>query len=213
MTRRLRLAPLPALLLLTGIAPPPAPGGWAVITVEDLPDYVVAGQPVTLTYSVRQHGQTLLRGLKGRIDAEAGRSSATAAASAGKSTGHYTATLTLPEVGAWTLTIRSGFGDSRVTLVPLEAIAAGTRLSRALPETERGRRLFVAKGCETCHRPGGAGPELAGRQLAADYVKVFIANPPATPRSGTLPMPNLGLKEPEITALATVLATERRAQR
>jgi mono/diheme cytochrome c family protein len=211
MTPRFRLAPLPALLLLTGIAP--APGGWAVITIEDLPDYVVAGQPVTLTYSVRQHGQTLLRGLNGRIDATTGRLSASAAATAGKSTGQYTATLTLPEAGAWTITIHSGFGDSRVTLVPLEAIAAGTRPSRALPETERGRRLFVAKGCETCHRQGGAGPDLASRPLTADYVKAFIANPPATPRSGTLSMPNLNLKESEIAALATFLTAERQALR
>ena len=31
-------------------------GGWATISVEDLPDYLVAGQPARLTFTVRQHG-------------------------------------------------------------------------------------------------------------------------------------------------------------
>jgi len=47
-------------------------GGWAVITVEQLPDYVTAGQPVTLTFTVRQHGVTRLSGLKPSIEARSG---------------------------------------------------------------------------------------------------------------------------------------------
>ena len=44
-------------------------GGWAVITVVRTPDTVVAGEPVTVTYAARQHGQALLNGLQGRIEA------------------------------------------------------------------------------------------------------------------------------------------------
>ena len=47
-------------------------GGWAVITVVRTPDTVVAGEPVTVTYAARQHGQTLLNGLQGRIEARLG---------------------------------------------------------------------------------------------------------------------------------------------
>ena len=42
-------------------------GGWAVVTVDDLPEYLVAGKPVTLSFVVRQHGVTPLDGLKPRI--------------------------------------------------------------------------------------------------------------------------------------------------
>jgi uncharacterized OB-fold protein len=38
-------------------------GGRVVITMTDVPNYVVAGKPVTLTYPVRQHGMRLVGGL------------------------------------------------------------------------------------------------------------------------------------------------------
>ena len=47
-------------------------GGWAVITVVRTPDTVVAGEPITVTYAARQHGQTLLNGLRGQIEARSG---------------------------------------------------------------------------------------------------------------------------------------------
>ena len=44
-------------------------GGWAVITLNDFPDYAVAGKPLNLTFAVRQHGVTLLTGLHPTIRA------------------------------------------------------------------------------------------------------------------------------------------------
>ena len=44
-------------------------GGWAVVTLDDVPDAVVAGKPVTLTFTVRQHGHTLLDNVRPSIDA------------------------------------------------------------------------------------------------------------------------------------------------
>ena len=35
-------------------------GGWAVITVDDLPDSVEAAKPIPLSFMVRQHGMTPL---------------------------------------------------------------------------------------------------------------------------------------------------------
>ena len=37
-----------------------AVGGWAAVTVDDVPEYLVAGKPVTLSFVVRQHGHTPL---------------------------------------------------------------------------------------------------------------------------------------------------------
>jgi len=44
-------------------------GGWAVITLDDLPDHAVAGKPIKLVFVVRQHGRTLLTGLQPRVRA------------------------------------------------------------------------------------------------------------------------------------------------
>src|SRR5260370_1060021 len=65
-----------ALVLLAAIAA--LFGGWAVITVEDLPDYLVAGQPVSLTFTVRQHGVRPLEAVAPTVEARSG---------AGRSTG------------------------------------------------------------------------------------------------------------------------------
>src|SRR5947199_30203 len=39
-------------------------GGWAIVTLDDFPEYAVAGKPVNLTFAVRQHGVTSLPALK-----------------------------------------------------------------------------------------------------------------------------------------------------
>ena len=44
-----------------------AMGGWAVVTVKDLPEYFVAGQQYTIEFQVRQHGRTLLSGLRPQL--------------------------------------------------------------------------------------------------------------------------------------------------
>ena len=192
-------------------------GGWAVITVEQLPNYVTAGQPVTLMFTVRQHGVTRLSGLKPSIEARSGDVTTTAAASPGRETGQYVSTLSLPRAGAWTITIHSGFLNRQVTLLPLPAIAPGAATPPPPSEPERGRRLFVAKGCVTCHvhrEVAGSGvvavgPELTNHPLPTDYLKQFLANPAIGPQTGTARMPNLGLEPQEIAALVAFLSAER----
>jgi cytochrome c2 len=198
-------------------------GGWATITVESLPDYIVAQRPVDLTFTVRQHGNSPLDDLTPAVRARAGQLVAKAAVLTGKKPGQYTATLTVPQPGAWTITIESGFGNSRVTLLPLRAIDSGAPAPQPLPEAERGRRLFVAKGCLTCHVHGeitgsgevAVGPPLTGRRWPADYLRQFIADPPATSSSngGSLRMPDLDLGPQEVAALIAFLNTESKPQR
>jgi hypothetical protein len=83
-------------------------GGWAVITVKDLPDQIVVGQPFTLEFTVRQHGRTLLSNLNPRVTAAASAERVDATVRPSSSAGTYTAALTLPHPGDWTLTIYSG---------------------------------------------------------------------------------------------------------
>jgi hypothetical protein len=89
-----------------------------------------------------------------------------------------------------------------------------------LAAVDRGRSLFVAKGCGTCHLNGDVpefaredrsykiGPELTGRRLEAGYVRQRLTNPSSLPPIGTgdLRMPNLGLAPAEVEALVTLLA-------
>ena len=218
--RSLRTA-LPVALIPLAAA---AWGGWATITVEQLPDHAVAGRPVELRFTVRQHGITPLDGLHPRLEASRGRATVNGVAAAGSTRGEYAGAIVLPEPGDWIVTIRSGFGRSDLTLAPLTVIAAGGRPA-TVAAAERGARLFVAKGCVTCHVHGAVGrsgtydvgPELTdvGKRLTADYIRRFLADPSirASTDGDRSRMPDLGLNESDIAALSAFLGAERRASR
>ena len=209
MTIRTSRLALPALLVLPLIG---VYGGWAAITVEDLPDYSVVRQPLNLTFTVRQHGVTKLSDLQPRVEARAsGGATATAVAERNKEEGQYSARLVPAASGMWTITIHSGFGNSRVTLEPLQIIDAGAQPPAVLAAADRGRRLFVAKGCVTCHLHRdvdgsgviAVGPELTSRRLPPEYLQRFLADPSITGSANR--MPNLNLKQAEIAALIAFL--------
>ena len=67
MATRKRIWLTAAVLTITAAASLRA-GGWSVISVDDLPEFVRAGEPFTLTYAVRQHGVSLLSNLAGRVE-------------------------------------------------------------------------------------------------------------------------------------------------
>lgn len=46
-------------LLLVPATPRPF-GGWTVITVRNLPEYLEVGAPTQLALDIRQHGRTLM---------------------------------------------------------------------------------------------------------------------------------------------------------
>lgn len=212
-----RLLPLTATLAV-------AVGGWAVITLDDVPDAVVAGKPVTLTFTVRQHGHTLLDNVRPSIDAvpAGGGDHIRVDAIPAGGRGRYRSTLTLPDTGQWRLTINSGWGTSHVDLDPVAVIGPG-QTAPAYTTAERGRRLFVAKGCITCHIHGDVagsgvvqvGPALTQLRLPTDFLQKFLADPsilpPAQQTNGG--MPNLDLKPAEITALVEFLSGSETAVR
>lgn len=189
-------------------------GGWAVTTVDDFPDYAVAGKPLTLTWMVRQHGHTVLTDLHGSVEAVSGRQRFSIPAS--RSGGKYSVTLTFPTQGRWTMAIRHGFGGETRALPALRVVAPTQPTPAAIPEVTRGQRLFVTKGCITCHGEIKAGPKLAGRRFDNAWLATFLAKPArssALPRNEA-PMPDLGLLPREVAALvAFVNAPPQAAQR
>jgi hypothetical protein len=187
-------------------------GGWAVVTVKDLPEYFVAGQQYTIEFQVRQHGRTLLSGLRPQLV----MNDVTIPAVPRSSEGAYAATFTAPTPGQLSLTIRSGFGNTELHLYPETVVAAGTSRP-AIVARDRGQMLFVAKGCNTCHsnidlvnRPDNqaaltVGPELGGRHLARELVIQKLKNP------ASQIMPDLGLSDAEASVIAAFLGGERAA--
>jgi len=129
--------------------------------------------------------------------------------------------MTLPRDGAWTIDIRSGFMSSTMTtpLMPLRVVAPGASPPPPMPVAMRGKHLFVAKGCITCHvhpetqewESTNAGPNLTGRRYVPEVLAAFLDDPDNSPlsqnpRSGIggttyVRMPKLGLDPREITAL------------
>ena len=94
------MAVLALLALLTSVA---QAGGWAVITLDELPTQLMAGQPVTIGFTVRQHGKTLRDDLTPivRFDRLDARGSFTVTAERAGAGGHYVAQVTFPTQGRW----------------------------------------------------------------------------------------------------------------
>lgn len=182
-------------------------GGWAVVTVENPPERLVVGTPYTIEYSVRQHGKELLNGLRGTVEARAGAQVVSASAKA-LSPGKYSAFLTVPSAGSWTITVNSGFGPSRTTMRPIVAAAAGAPVM-TMSDPERGQHLFAAKGCATCHVEMKVIPvDVRANKYDEKFLKQLLADPGAMPKrhQAGVEMPNLHLKPGEISALAAYLA-------
>jgi cytochrome c551/c552 len=187
-------------------------GGWAVVTVKEVPDQVVVGKPVTLTWVVRQHGVQKLSGLDGRVEASAGllKSNVNADARPTGREGEYTATLTLPTTGDWKVSVHSGFGSSKAVV---EMMAVDAKASAAvIADADRGKRLFAAKGCVTCHVDIKVGPSLEGKRYEASRLTAFLSNPTKGfwgNTGNTNTMPNLELQPKEISALVAYVNGER----
>ena len=211
-------------------------GGWAVVSVSKVPDAWVTGEPLQLTWQVRQHGLTRLGGLRPTLEA---RSASRVVIGetwefAEDGVQGYRGTISFPEPGEWEVTIHSGFGKSRAVLLPWRVVDPqrpvvgtvedhlGTIGIAAFPEAERGRRLFAALGCVTCHvhrdvpiagEVNDFGPELTGRRFEREYLARFLADPSIKPPTNGKRMPNLALREKDIKPLIAFINGEQRLTR
>ncbi len=193
-------------------------GGWATITVADLPDHLVAGQPVQLSFTVRQHGVKLMDDLTPTLEAVHGAEKVTA--SVRRDGTNYHAKFTLPKPGAWAITIKSSFGPNDVSLLPIQAVASNAAV-KSLSEAERGRRLYVAKGCLQCHKNDNAGvngrfpwaSDLTSRHYPGNYLAQVLTNPEkALPSKDQARMPNLNLKPQEVAALTAFINAGKKTE-
>lgn len=216
-----RLSVVPALVLFGLVAAAYARGGWAVVTIKSPPDYLVAGKANELTFEMRAHGRVAASGFKSVVEARQGAKRVTGRTWETEKAGVYRASINIPSAGDWRVAITTNFGNSRARTLPWRAIPPGERVPR-LTDAERGRQLFAARGCVSCHvhravevdgQMKTLGPDLSQPRFAARYVAQFLANPAIKPRSPDRPeMPNLGLEQREIAALVAFLTTEPRSR-
>ena len=283
MFSRSRIVLCMVLLLSLIIVPAVSAGGWAVVTVDELPVSAVAGEPLTIGFMVRQHGISPTPGLSPTITFTLPKEEHfTITAKEDDVTGHYSASVTLPKEGDWYWTVDAfsfpqpmpiitvvapavavttqsvatetvpymlivrvgafGLGllglffalrtKSR-TAIALTALCLMVGLGSFIPgstvpkveaqaestsqpdevfisQVEYGRRLFIAKGCVTCHVNDKAfAKDSIHIEMGAPNLSEFSASPealflrlkdPASVKADTL-MPNLGLSEVEIEAL------------
>jgi len=105
---RYRIAIGLALLLAFAFAVPVFAGGWAVITLDELPTGVVAGEPLTNGFTVLQHGKTPMADLDPTITATLHKGDQlTVYAEPDGKPGHYAATLSFPKEGNWEWSIQA----------------------------------------------------------------------------------------------------------
>lgn len=143
------------LLLAMAITVPALAGGWAVITLDELPGNVEANQPIEIGFMVRQHGVTPLGGESPVIRAHLADSTESVIVEASEEgeVGHYVATLILPKSGEWEWSIQAFTGtqpmpaltvvDATIAAPQSEPVAATTN---ALPLLAGGVGLLGAIG-------------------------------------------------------------------
>ena len=112
-----------ALTLLMGL--PALAGGWATVTLDQLPTEFQAGQTYRMGFTILQHGITPFDGGGAGIRARSATGqTATFAAKAEGPAGHYVAEVKFPSAGMWTWEIAPGpFAPQ--PLAPIEVVIAG----------------------------------------------------------------------------------------
>src|SRR5687767_13737288 len=98
-----RLVVLAAALLLLALASPGAAGGWAVTTLDAVPDRFEAGRAYDIGYTIRQHGATPvdLPSTGIRITSADSGKQLTFDGRRDGAVGHYVALVTFPAAGGW----------------------------------------------------------------------------------------------------------------
>lgn len=125
------------LILLLCFAFPAQAGGWAVISLTKLPGQVVAGQPLTIEFAVRQHGVHLTSDFGSptvyATQPETGEKFMVTGQKTAR-TGYFTAELTFPSGGLWDWKIAPYNEPTGAQNMPFLNVLEGSGLS-TVPES------------------------------------------------------------------------------
>lgn len=112
-------------------------GGWAVVTLDSLPARVVAGEPLTVGFMVRQHGNNPLTGLNASVGIQKDGSTEVQwiPATEDLEPGHYSATLNFPAAGTWHWIVGSGFWPEGQPMPDLTVSEASGAIAQTTPSS------------------------------------------------------------------------------
>ena len=129
------LGSLIALVLLLVIAPAAAAGGWAIVTVDQLPGEVRAGDTLRLGFMVLQHGKTPTNQVEPYLQAYNSESGETVRANAVQegSEGHFVVEIAFPGAGTWEWEIVPAPFEG-IQLEPLRVLPASLPQTAASPD-------------------------------------------------------------------------------
>jgi hypothetical protein len=125
-----------ALVLALVLAPAAAAkGGWAIVTVDQLPGEVHAGETVRLGFMVRQHGLTPINQVKPYVQAYNSESGETVRAYAVQEgeVGHFVVEIVFPAAGTWEWEI-APVPFEGTQLEPLSVLPASLPQTAASPD-------------------------------------------------------------------------------
>ncbi len=121
--------------LLLALVPTALAGGWALITLDDMPGEIRAGEPWTVGFTVLQHGRTPVHRLDdgyGGVMIEPTLIAANSdtgervqvTATPTSEVGHFTLQVTFPSEGAWEWTIEPAPLAGETQFEPLTVLPA-----------------------------------------------------------------------------------------
>jgi cytochrome c2 len=149
MARRFSLLVLFALAVSLVLFSPASAGGWAVVTLDSWPENIVAGEPVEISMTVRQHGRTLLEGLDVTVKAfsPSSKQSFQVEAVDLKQPGRYVASVVFPEAGRWEWTINAFMADHPMPDLEVQArsVAVENSTSKNTTTPEQASALPVGR--------------------------------------------------------------------
>lgn len=113
-------------------------GGWAVITIDELPAQITAGQALSIGFTVRQHGQTLRSDLKPivRFERSAAQEAFEVTAQRQGGEGHYVAEIKFLSAGQWEWQVDIEQFGMITQPMPTLSVQAAT-LTKAMPAQTR----------------------------------------------------------------------------
>ncbi|HIG42562.1 MAG: hypothetical protein ABGY96_25480 [bacterium] len=192
-------------------------GGWATAVLDELPEFAVRGEPVNVTFTLRQHGIAPLKNLKIHIVAKNKTRGEILNLTVNElADGIYTSDLDFPSLGTWDWEIKTDWpGPSEMP--PIEVVEFASESMHQTSSYQRGARLFITKGCITCHKNARVqsgnvrslqiGIDLTSYKASAKFLHLWLTDPKAVKPEST--MPDQDLNRDEIIALTSLFTEEK----
>lgn len=143
-----------------------AHAGPVVISLEQMPTGLEAGQPFMVGFRVTSHAEegrlAPIAGLAPIVTATQGDQRVQVVAEQATAPGHYQARLTLPSAGSWAWQIAAFGGPEGYALTPLQVAATG---GIAAPSEGNAERTGAASGLRSAMRATGVVLLLMGLAL------------------------------------------------